>query len=211
MCEEGPRRPQLRRAASGSHFEPAASAGSAEGFGAICVRLVSALQRAVEGIEQTVTPFLHNLAGTEGKLVALDTRFKTFDSMLQKIGRDVYRANLKHLEAKKTGGGREQEEKDDNEIVAGCVWKVSDALRYTIVFDVSIYTKSVLHAVSTLNANGFASVSLKNYWGDDDGYQGFLIYRNALMIHQLIYTISIRFQRRVLVSLRRISTWIRSI
>jgi hypothetical protein len=46
-------------------------------------------------------------------------------------------------------------------------------LRYTVVLDTGAYTTGVRAAVARLQADGIvAPVSLKNYWGGGDGYQG---------------------------------------
>jgi|AntAceMinimDraft_5_1070358.scaffolds.fasta_scaffold10340_2 hypothetical protein len=51
------------------------------------------------------------------------------------------------------------------------VWKISDSLRYTVLFAEDSYATGVRAVVERFAAEGIEPVSLKNYWGGD-GYQG---------------------------------------
>ena len=70
---------------------------------------------------------------------------------------------------------RDVEEAVENEFdvdIEQIVWAISDALRYTVIFDTSVYTKGVESARSKLVSLGLDSLVSKNYWSEGDGYQG---------------------------------------
>ncbi len=96
-----------------------------------------------------------------GELLGLDERFKSFESLLRKIALGVHQSNLKRLEP-----GIEANEKS---ILPSVIWRIRDALRYTIVVESSAYAEAVLIAVESFSSHGINAVALKNYWVKGNG------------------------------------------
>lgn len=114
-------------------------------------------QNAAE-IEKETTDTLSNIAdATNGKLDNLDFRLKTEDSTARKIAGYL--------------------EENPKLTVEEAAERVTDSLRYTMIYDEETLTESVLKSQDMLRSDGLEPFDhkLRNYFGkyQDEGYQGY--------------------------------------
>ncbi len=68
---------------------------------------------------------------------------------------------------------------------------MSDTLRYTVVVEAENYSNAVRLAVSWLTHDGYTAMSLKNYWGQGNGYSHLAIYPFHHIFHLAIIPVEI--------------------
>jgi len=127
------------------------------------------LRLACQAAEPRMTALLQGIADAAGgNLEGLEHRFKTLESLVEKIERDTHEANLLLLEdnAKKAEATTHEEQPQGpmEADMAEIVWAISDALRYTLVVAAPAYAATVAKARAELAATGLVSLKQKNYW-----------------------------------------------
>lgn len=128
--------------ASSTQAEPAASKEEQEEANAIAkVHLDAA---AVQ--EPTITQDLQAYEDDQAKLVSLDHRFKSQESLARKILLNAHTEEISLEEAA-----------DD----------INDVLRYTMVIEPSVYVSKATDMLKGLEAKGYSVVQFKNKWGGD--------------------------------------------
>lgn len=100
--------------------------------------------------EPNVTNSLKNLEDSSSKLVGLDHKLKTVESLERKIRSDAIADNISLEEASE---------------------KISDSLRYTLEISDINYTKKVSDTLKELESQGYKIDKFKNTWGEEL-YQG---------------------------------------
>nr|WP_297768444.1 hypothetical protein [uncultured Butyrivibrio sp.] len=112
--------------------------------------LAENLYKRASDIEPATTNVMKSLESADVKLVGLEHRLKTLESLQRKILND----------SQILGKNMEDAALD-----------ISDSLRYTFVSSEDDYIKMVNNTLEELQRNGCIVEQLKNYWGDDV-YQG---------------------------------------
>ena len=101
--------------------------------------------------EPAATRAMHELADKHGgKLVGLDYRLKSVESLTRKIADDA---------------------KKDFKSVAEAARNISDSVRYTMVSDPKEYAAQARAVTEDLRSRGF-DVTVKNYWQEGSNYKG---------------------------------------
>jgi hypothetical protein len=126
---------------------PASSDRSPEAVKA-AIALRGATNKQSDEITDTMTGIASSVGG---KLVGLEYRVKSTDSLARKIDDD----------SKKLYNG-------DTDLAAS---KISDASRYTMVLDDAKYTDGLAALQQDLVADGY-EIRTKNFWQEGDSYQG---------------------------------------
>ncbi len=103
--------------------------------------------------EKKITPLIDKLALTmDGTIRGREYRLKTEESLLRKMN-EAYLANPA-LEPDKVASD------------------IKDSVRYTMEFPDNTYTMKVSESLDALQKEGHTPVKAKNYWEQDDPYQG---------------------------------------
>ena len=127
------------------------------------VKLAIGLHEKANALDARLTGTMTALSKkTGGELVGLEYRIKSTDSLARKIEAD----------AKESHSG------DMNKAAAN----ISDASRYTMVYNNDNYTQGVDTVVKTLQQQGY-EVRAKNFWQKGDDYQGVNIKMRAANGH----------------------------
>ena len=114
--------------------------------------VVDVLIQAARAVEVRVTPMLQDLAARyDGRMVGLDFRLKSEESLSRKISQEVI---------DKPGNYPSQ-----------AAARIKDVLRYTIIFPDDAYATGVRATREDLIAQGFQEVKFKNTWAGP-GYRG---------------------------------------
>ena len=104
----------------------------------------------ISKIEPKITSDMQRIAG-ENKLVGLEFRKKTAESLARKITTDSQTENISLSKAAN---------------------KINDALRYTTIFDSDTFAKEYLKMKQELITEGYKVVKVKNTWLIDGPYKG---------------------------------------
>ena len=111
------------------------------------------LRSAASKLDEQTTNEMSAIAGANGgTLTGLEYRLKSTDSLARKIEAD---ANAEY-----------------NGDIDKAAAAIGDTSRYTVVYSENDYTQNVGKTLETLERNGYEVSRVKNYWGDEDPYQG---------------------------------------
>lgn len=116
------------------------------------VMVATKLRDKIIAVEPKITGMMQDLAGMAGgKLVGLQYRVKSTDSLARKIETD----------SSKDFNGNQQEAADN----------ISDAIRYTMTMPDDEYAAGMERTVKALESSGF-KLRTKNFWQSGDPYDG---------------------------------------
>ena len=107
------------------------------------------LEEAVK-LEPAITKDLQSIEDDEAKLVGLDFRLKSQESLTRKIILDSHDKGIPLEEA---------------------AAEINDVIRYTICIEPSLYVSKATEFLKALEAKGYTVVKFKNLWGGDT-YKG---------------------------------------
>ena len=104
-------------------------------------------ERAIKE-EPAVSAMMKSLEGADARLAGYDKRFKTLDSIKDKLARELYKS--------------------------GNISDINDSLRYTLILEESSYTETVIKKLAQLKQKGYEIKYLNNHWGANGlpTYQG---------------------------------------
>ncbi len=126
------------------------------------------IQTAVQ-VEPEITAVLVSLESENARLVGLEHRIKSKESLSRKILADAHDMEVSLEEAAGT---------------------IGDVLRYTLCIDEELYIPTVENALKTLEENHISVIKFKNRWGGE-GYKGIntnLKTENGLILELQLHT-----------------------
>lgn len=135
----------------------------------IAEKLAEMLIQAAVQAEPDVTTVLRSLESENARLVGLEHRFKSKESLARKIISDAEDMEITLEDAAKT---------------------IGDVLRYTLCIDDSQYVSTVDKALRTLEENHISVIKFRNRWGSE-GYKGInvnLETQNGLILELQLHT-----------------------
>ena len=135
-----------------------------------CAATAPAILTDASKAEEDITPRLESICSAiGGALVGLEHKLQSLPSLCRKIAflvADDANISLHNIRS-----------------------HVTDALRYTILFDVSCYTDGVQEARERLELAGFRARRVRNYWAEGNIYKGI----NSLWVEGYGLVFEIRF------------------